>query len=125
SRNNDFNNSVAFGGQNANNSIADFFSEDASNYNAIPSALPNGSLARMAYDTFLIDEYGDENFYEPSTSLNNTQGYTQMRYGSTSEFNFSGAMNISNQLYIGATVGLVNVRYGYDSQFTESGTNIS
>ncbi|WP_432710165.1 OmpP1/FadL family transporter [Pedobacter sp.] len=125
SRNNDFNNNVAFGGQNANSSIADFFSEDASSYNAIPSALPKGSLARMAYDTFLIDEYGDDNYYEPATALNNSQGYSQTRYGSTSEINFSGAMNISNQLYIGASVGLVNVRYGYDSQFTEGGTNIS
>lgn len=125
SRNNDFNNSVAFGGQNANNSIANFFSEDASAYNRPFNELPTGSLAQMAYDNFLIDETGNDNYYKSSTSLNNTQGYTQVRYGSTSEFNFSGAMNISNQLYIGATVGLVNVRYGYDSQFTESGTNIS
>ena len=125
SRNNDFNSSMAFGGQNANNSIADFFSEEASSYNLAPNQLPKGSLGKMAYDTFLIDEYGNENFYEPSTALNNVQGFTQVRYGSTSEVNFSGAMNISNQLYIGASIGLVNVRYGYDSQFTESGRNIS
>jgi hypothetical protein len=125
SRNNDFNSNVEFGGQNPNNSIANFFAEDASSYNAMPNQFPTGSLAQMAFDTFLIDETGNDNYYQSATGLGNVQGYSQTRYGSTSEVNFSGAMNISNQLYIGATIGLVNVRYGYDSQFTETGRNIS
>ncbi|RZM17906.1 MAG: hypothetical protein EOO88_42115, partial [Pedobacter sp.] len=40
---------------------------------------------------------------------------------STSELTASGAINISNQVYIGASVGLVNVRYLNESEFVESG----
>ncbi len=32
-------------------------------------------------------------------------------------------MNVSNQFYLGASIGLINVRYGYDSQFTERGVS--
>lgn len=126
-RNNDFGANHSYGGTNSQNSIADFFAEDASSYGAIPSQLGKGILGRMAYDNFLIDEQSTTNNtqYKRATGLNNSQYYNQVRFGSTSEVNFSGALNISNQFYIGASIGLVNVNYGYDSEFTESGTNIS
>jgi long-subunit fatty acid transport protein len=46
-----------------------------------------------------------------------------MRTGSTSELTAGGALNISNQVYIGASIGLVNVRYTNDAQYFESGYN--
>jgi hypothetical protein len=125
SRNNDFSANHTFGGRNSQNSIGDFFGEEANFEGQFPQQLPAGSIARMAYDNFLIDDIGDNTTpgYRRATSLNNDQYYNQVRYGSTSEFNFSGAMNISNTLYLGASLGLVNVRYGYDSQFTETGVS--
>ncbi len=124
-RNNDFSASHSYGGVNGQNSIGDFFAEDATFNGALPEQLADGTLARMAYDSFLIDEVGTGNngVYQRATSLNNLQQYNQVRFGSTSEFNFSGALNISNQFYIGASVGLISMRYGYDSQFTESGVS--
>jgi hypothetical protein len=122
-RNNDFGADHTYGGRNAQSSIADFFAEDATASGLLPNQLTSGSLARMAYDNFLIDDAGTGTTvnYQPATKLNNDQFYNEVRFGSTSEFNFSGAMNISNQFYIGASIGLIDVRYGYDSEFRESG----
>ncbi|MEJ5963262.1 OmpP1/FadL family transporter [Pedobacter immunditicola] len=124
-RNNDFGADYSFGGRNSQNSIADFFAEDATAYGALPLQLAEGTLGRMAYDNFLLDEVGtgENGVYQPATALNNDQFYNQVRFGSTSEFNFSGAMNISNQFYIGASVGIISVRYGYDSEFLEGGVS--
>ena len=123
-RNNDFSSNVSYGGKNANNSIADYFSEIANG--ATPDQFGRGSLEKMAYDNFLIDELASNNtLYQPATSLNNDQRKYESRYGSTSELNFSGALNLSNQLYLGASIGLVNVRYSSSTEYLESGVNIS
>lgn len=119
-RNNDFGQSTRFRGKNPNNSIGDLLADDANSQNKSNKDLEAG-LGGMGYDSFLINETSP-NVYNRATSLNSDQSYNQVRYGSTSEVNFAGSMNISNQLYLGASIGLVNMRYGYDSQFTESGT---
>jgi hypothetical protein len=123
-RNNDFSSEFSYGGRNTNNSIADYFSEIANGQ--LPDALGEGSLEKMAYDNFLIDPLLANNAtYTPSTDLNNDQRRYETRQGSTSELNASAALNISNKLYLGASIGLVNVRYTSSSEFLESGRNIS
>ncbi|RZM26815.1 MAG: hypothetical protein EOO88_15625 [Pedobacter sp.] len=123
-RNNDFSSNFSYGGKNANNSIADYYSEIANGLT--PNQFVAGSLEKMAYDNFLIDELAANNtLYQPATSLNNDQRKYETREGSTSELNFSGAVNLSNQLYLGASIGLVNMRYNSNSEYLESGTNIS
>lgn len=124
-RNNDFSANFSYAGVNGRNSIADSFAEQATSYNAAPDQLPSGSLARMAYDGYLIGEYSDAQgrYYAGEAAVNNTQRKTEMRSGSTSELTAAGAINISNQFYIGGSIGLVNIRYVNDSQFTESGFN--
>jgi hypothetical protein len=125
-RNNDFSSEFSYGGRNADNSIADYFSELANGAGQLPEALERGSLEKMAFDNFLIDPIAGNNaMYQPATSLNNDQMRYENRYGSTSELNVSAALNISNQLYLGASIGLVNLRYNSSSEFLESGTNIS
>ncbi|MGY0037593.1 OmpP1/FadL family transporter [Pedobacter sp. NJ-S-72] len=80
----------------------------------------------MAFDNFLIDQKSGDNLsYVPATSQTNTQSKTESRVGSTSELNFSGAINISNQLYLGASIGFVNMRYINNSVYTEQGTIIN
>jgi len=121
-RNNDFYAHNNYSGNNSNSSIADAFAEQANGYT--PSNL--GGAAGMAYDGFLIDkQLNSPSTYLPATSQNNTQNSSEVREGSTSELNFSGAINISNQLYLGASIGFVNVRYQNSKLYTESGTIIA
>lgn len=114
-RNNDFGGNFTYAGSNPNNSIVDHFAEDAN-----ANGLPSGSLQKYAYDGYLLDQ--DADGYYSVTNVPNTQLKSEIRSGSTSELTASGAINISNQVYIGASVSLVNVRYVNDSEFTESGT---
>jgi hypothetical protein len=122
-RDNDFSSTYSYSGQNATSSIADYFSAIA---NGVAStSLGTGTLEKMAYDNYLIDPVPNTLNYAPSTDLNNLQSSTETREGSTSELNISAAVNISNQLYLGASIGLVNVRYDRSMEFLESGRNIS
>ncbi|NRF39442.1 OmpP1/FadL family transporter [Pedobacter foliorum] len=116
-RNNDFGGNFTYGGSNPNNSIVDHFAEEAN-----ANGLPNGSLQQYAYDGYLLDYDAVNKDYYAVTKVPNTQLKSEIRSGSTSELTASGAINISNQVYIGASVSLVNVRYVNDSEFTESGT---
>ena len=113
-RNNDFSAEFGYEGQNPNNSIVDYFSELANS-----NGIDQKGLASMAYDAYLIDE--DAAGFYAITEVNNRQAKNELRSGSTPELTASGAINISNQLYIGASIGLVNVRYLNDSEFVESG----
>ncbi len=121
-RNNDFGAEFNYEGKNPRNSIADYFSELANGTGLEPDQLRPG-LAKMAYDGYIIGHDADGYFAE--TDINNDQAKNEVRSGSTSELTASGAINISNQVYIGASVGLVNVRYINDSEFVESGYNVT
>jgi hypothetical protein len=124
-RNNDFSTNYSYSGTNPNNSIADYFSLIANG--TTPENLSAGtSLQSMAYNSYLIDPIqGNTTQYQPATDLNSLQSVSETRLGSTSELNVSAAVNISNQLYLGASVGYVNVRYDRSVEFLESGRNIS
>jgi len=124
-RNNDFSTNFNYSGVNPNNSIADYFSVIANGLS--PEQLKNGTdFESQPYNNYLIDPIaGATNTYQPATGLNNTQSVAESRLGSTSELNISAAVNISNQLYLGASIGLVNVRYDMSREFLESGKNIS
>lgn len=51
----------------------------------------------------------------------NEQSGSVIRSGSVSEFNIAGAVNISNQFYIGASLGLTNLRLISDGTLFEKG----
>ena len=120
SRNNDFSAKVNYGGVNSSSSIADSFAALAQGYAFDDNNID--PLAGRAFDNYLIDQTaaGSTN-YTRATSLNNTQSQSIVRSGSTSELNFSGALNFSNKFYLGASIGVVTVRYRSDSEFIESG----
>lgn len=59
---------------------------------------------------------GDDAF-----TLGNEQNASVRRAGSVSEFNVAGALNISNQVYIGASLGLINLRLINDASLYETG----
>lgn len=123
-RNNDFSANYRYEGQNTQNSIADYYSEIANG--SLQQNFPSGSLQAMAYDNYLIDDInGNLTQYQPATSQTNFQQNYDNRAGSTSELNIAAGLNISNQLYFGASIGLVNVRYDRNFEYLESGQNIS
>ncbi|SMC87190.1 OmpP1/FadL family transporter [Pedobacter nyackensis] len=124
SRNNDYTESFSYNGTNEANSMRDYFSEVANSTMDDNGVLPENSLERLAYQNYLMN-YNAPGFPGHSAEPfigSNLQSKNQKSSGSTSEVNFSGAMNISNQLYIGASVGMVNVRYINDSEYNEKGT---
>ncbi|MCD0488932.1 hypothetical protein LPB86_11880 [Pedobacter sp. MC2016-14] len=121
SRNNDFSSNVTFGGRNLTSSIGDFFAEQANG--ATFDNLGRGSIADMAYQNGLIDEtIASPTAYQSAIGSGNNQYKNEVRSGSTSELNFAGALNFSNQFYLGASLNIVNVRYLSDAIFTDNGT---
>jgi len=122
-RNNDFSIESNYGGTNRTSSIADYFAETAGATS--PNNLATNTPERLAYDNYLISyddvagNYFPETFADNATS--NTQSKNEMRTGAVSEFNFAAAANIGNQVYIGASIGLLNIRYNSDAQYVENG----
>ena len=119
SRNNDYHTDINYAGANNKTSIADYFAELGGN--TLPNSLGVGSLERMAYDNYLISydnlakNYFPETFADAANS--NLQSKKETRTGSVSEFNFSAAANVSNKVYIGASIALVDIKYNTDAQF--------
>jgi hypothetical protein len=118
-RNNDFSGSYRYEGQNNNNSVTDYFAEIANG--VTQDKFADGSLEAMAYDNQLITEFGGASQYSSTTDLPNIQKNYDNRSGSTSELNIAAGLNISNQVYLGASVGLVNVRYDRNFEYVETG----
>lgn len=122
-RNNDYSTEINYTGSNNRTSMADYFAESAGS--VAPNKLTDRSAERLAYDNYLISFDNVANNYFPETfadaSQSNIQRKNEIKSGSVSEFNFSAAVNISNQVYLGATIGLVDLKYNSDAQYEESG----
>lgn len=124
-RNNNYSMESNYNGTNGITSITDYFAQIAGN--TLPNKLSEGSLEQMAYNNYLISYDDVAGNYYPETFVNqnlnefNKQRSNSIKSGSVSEFNFAGALNIGNQIYIGANLGLVNIKYTSDAQFEESG----
>ncbi len=119
---NDFANKIVYSGTNPSNSIADFYADLTNNggYGAPSSSNPpDGSLERGAYEGYLTDYFGGK--YVPDTDVDNRQTKSEDRNGSQSEFNLSAGMNISNKLFLGASVGILSLNYTSSGTFNEKG----
>ncbi|MES3018016.1 MAG: hypothetical protein V4721_09565 [Bacteroidota bacterium] len=119
-----YGNNVRFSGTNGVNSVADYYSELATDNYGSPSSLPAGSLERMAYDNYLIG-YDAAGYYFPETDVNNVQTNSTDRNGSQSEFNFAFGANYENKFYIGASLGLASINYNTYSEYQEDGYNVT
>lgn len=119
-RTNDFNANYRYDGQNSQNSMADYFAQIAGG--VTEDRFGDGSLEAKAYDSGLIVESAnDPTQYFAATEVPNIQQNYDFRTGSTSEFNIAAGVNISNQLYLGASLGFVNLRYDRNFEFLETG----
>lgn len=123
---NNFNTTVDYTGNNAKSSFADYIADLAtSNYlvggnpATNSNAIPAGTLEKMGYRNYLI-EYNPSGYFA-TPALNNTQENSDFRTGSQSEFNIGGGANYGNTFYVGASIGIANLNYTSDREFSESG----
>lgn len=123
SRINDFNANQIYTGTNNNSSIADRYAEFANeNYRGVPPFdLPAGSLEGNAYDTYLIGYDSVAKEYFPQSDLGGLQTKIVNSKGSQSEIDFTGAINISNKFYLGASIGFTNINYSSEVIYNEKG----
>lgn len=119
-----YGNNVNFSGKNGANSVADYYSEIATDNYGAPGTLPAGTLERMAYDNYLIG-YDAAGYYFPETDVNNVQTNNTDRTGSQSELNFAFGANYENKFYIGASIGLASINYNSFSEYKEDGYNVT
>lgn len=119
-RNNDFSQSISYGGTNNANSFRTYLAEVANSNRDNNNQLAERSLENDAYQAFLINQRAN-GMFDADPFSGNEQLRNETRAGSTSELNFSGAFNVSNKFYIGASIGIVNVKYTADAIFNESG----
>jgi hypothetical protein len=127
SRTNDFNQSTLYSGRNENNSIVDYFidqafgstttqfDEDAVNYNT-----PTG----LAYFNFLIGaksilpDPGPDDEYFTDVGYPDQQEEILVK-GATNQWSFSYGGNVKDKFFFGAGVGISSLRYKSQKIFTE------
>lgn len=116
-RTNDFYENIHYNGVNTNNTINNYYADQANSF-----GVANGSLAGWAYGQNLIDQYNVANPTYQSNAFGNTnQESFTIRSGGQSALDFSLGANYSNKLYIGLGVSFTTLRYNSSSTFYEDG----
>ncbi len=110
---NSFQNRVSIEGRNFTTSIADAFASQANgtHYDELPNSNPFD--ANLAWQTYVIDTApGQTSVYNtPMGSYGQMQKLQATTRGSLGETVIAFGANYSNKLYLGATLGIPNVRY--------------
>lgn len=130
SKRNDFNERIEITGDNFNNSVVDYFVENAQ---GIPTNNFYGSSNEivdpigLGYDAFLFDTQLDcpdplncpdyERFFDFEPV--NQREFINIK-GNQREWNVGYGANISDQFYFGGKLGIATLRYSFDRKFTES-----
>ena len=141
-RTNDFNREFRYRGTNSDNSIIDYFIDDA--YGVNPETFlwrdnedPGDnfrSLTGMAYNTFLIEDYLDNGRYAyrsvlsplpeepgfPAEIRTVDQEEISESKGSQYQWSISYGANFNDNLFIGAGLGITSIRYKISQIFRES-----
>lgn len=118
SRTDDYNMQINYGGSLPDNSIIDYFIDQAT---VDPSEFEEygtdyNTLTGMGYRTFLIDLFYDENsnsyYYDTdATHLPDEQIVEANLSGRQNQWNFSYGGNYKDKLFFGLGMGIVNVKY--------------
>ena len=141
-RTNDFNREFRYRGTNSDNSIIDYFIDDA--YGVNPETFlwrenedPGDnfrSLTAMAYNNFLIEDYLDNGRYAyrsvlsplpeepgfPAEIRTIDQEEIGSSKGSQYQWSISYGANFNDNLFIGAGLGITSIRYKISQIFRES-----
>lgn len=68
--------------------------------------------------------YDNENTQSPFSGQGaSTAVYKRTTYGSTTQGDFNVSFNISNQIFLGASLGVYDINYKRDSYYSETGTD--
>jgi len=120
SRNN-FQNNFNYDFTTSSNGLGDYFASTASTENSVPqNFISNVNFG--AYNSFLINQRpGSQTAYDPITSISAQQNQSVNRTGVSSSVDFAGAINISNQFFLGANIGLTSFRYNSIENTNETG----
>ncbi len=125
---NDFNRNMMYSGTNKDNSIIDYFIEDATG--GTPDQFKSGgdlfnTPTELAYNNYLI---GEKTILDPGNS--NTEYFTDVAgipsqnerietRGAQNQWNFSYGANFNDKIFVGAGVGLASIRYKSKKSYTE------
>ena len=122
-----FHNQIHLSGYNTQNSLLDYYVQQANGTSPsnIYNRFPYG--AGLAYDAYLIDpDPNDTLRYIPKVINGNVQqSKTITSKGAYDEFVLSFGGNYNNKVYLGATVGIPSIRYEEESNYTEEDINDS
>jgi hypothetical protein len=129
SRTNDFNRQTLYNGNNENNSIIDYFIEQAngettdqffepefSNYNT-PTALAYFNY--LIGPTSILDPPGPEDQYFTDATYPYQQEEIQVK-GASNQLSFSYGGNVNDKFFFGAGIGITSLNYKSRKIFTES-----
>lgn len=125
-RTNNFHRNIIIEGINQNSSMADYFVNRANGTNYEDLNIGESQfLELLAWETFLIDTIpGETNLYNTAlTEYGQMQRKSITSDGSMGEYVFSLGANYSHKFYLGATLGIQNLRYVENSTHTEIDEN--
>jgi len=113
---NDFNNIFQYRARNLDNSIIDFFLEQAE---GIPPSELTG-LTGFAFDHFLINPIGNTNSYSSFVTGAPIQEETVRTEGSQYQWDFAYGANYNDKIYFGLGLGITTLDYQQDRLFIET-----
>ncbi|MFN8166505.1 MAG: outer membrane protein transport protein [Bacteroidia bacterium] len=113
---NNFNNRSIYEGQNDKNTMLDYFVQ---NSNGKDYSKLDSYYEYMAYYNYLINPDSANNYSSAFSPQSITQRRTSESRGSMGEVVISFGGNYSNKLFLGATLGIQNLRYEEESIYEE------
>jgi hypothetical protein len=135
-RMNDFNQTLQYSGVNAQNSLVDYFINQANGDTPdqfSPTGYNYNTVTEMAYDNYLIGpasfldpSYPDDQYFtdfDPTINPNAQQSETVTTKGGSSQWNISYGANFNDKFFLGAGLGIVPLNFQQHKVFTESFTS--
>jgi hypothetical protein len=133
SRVNDFNRAVLYSGRNRDNSIIDYFIDDAFGYTTAQFDEDDGSQYNtptgLAYFNYLIGPRsilpnpGADDEYFTDAGYPDLQQEEILVKGASNQWTFSYGANIQDRFFFGGGVGIASIRYKSQKIFTEEYDN--
>lgn len=127
---NDFNRNLSYSGTNNNNSIIDYFIEDATG--GTPDQFDDelfNTPTQLAYDNYLIGEStildpanSDTEYFTDVTGIPAQREQIETR-GAQNQWNFSYGANFNDRIFLGGGIGLASIRYKSKKVYTEEFVN--
>ncbi len=122
-----FHNSVYYSGYNPSSSLAEKFVESANGAQVSTGDIENAFPfdAGLAYSTALLQYDSATGYWAliDGGQVMQEQSYTTR--GGMTEYAFTMGANYNDRLYLGASVGLIDVNYNFSSDYTETDANDS